>query len=120
MNSQIAAAMRSPSTISIDKLRELANHDAELLGRPARLATVTEMGAYPLVYFGSDADTDFIYPICPKCANGIEYGEERGLVELAGAEAYMEGPDMPCETNWSCELGEMISSAYGDPDEEAN
>lgn len=61
-------------------------------------------GGYQLVYFTRDG-----LVICPKCANR-EVDDGQGVV---GQDVYWEGPEMACD-----DCGEMIASAYGDPNGE--
>ena len=84
------------SVLGIEALREEAVRVADVLSREPQLPASTDLGGYPLVYFGSDSDADFIYPICPDCANSVEYGSDRDQLALAGAEVYWEGPLMDC------------------------
>lgn len=102
-------------------LREIAEHDAELFKRPPQLPTHAWPGGYQLVYFGTDERGDMVYPICPACAQYIEYdpaAKEAEPITLTGAETYDEGPDLICETAWACKpyAGDVIKSSYGDPD----
>lgn len=58
-------------------------------------------GGYPMIYYTADGLT-----ICPRCANDPDKGDE----PIAG-DIYWEGPPIACE-----DAGEMMESAYGDPD----
>jgi len=109
----------SPTTageLSIEALREEAARVADVLSREPQLPASTDLGSYPLIYFGSDSDEDFIYPICPACATSVEFGSDSDQLQLAGAEVYWEGPLMDCEAAFVCDGFAVIRSAYGDPD----
>lgn len=116
MNSQIEHALGLAGSVGIETLREEALASGARLRNTPRLSRLTSLGGYPLLYFGSDEDEPFIYPICVECASSCEYGADRGNVTLTGAAVYEEGPDLECALGWACEPGTAISSAYGDPD----
>ena len=63
-------------------------------------------GGYPLEYLDDQGNV-----LCPKCADMHE--EYNGTI--IAVDAYMEGPPIQCDN-----CGEMIESAYGDPDEDAS
>lgn len=59
-------------------------------------------GGYPLVYYTRDGLT-----VCPKCANDPDTSDP-----VVAQDVYWEGPTLSCDDG-----GELIESAYGDPDE---
>ncbi len=69
-----------------------------------RLPSYAWPGGYPLVYVTEDGLT-----VCPECANEPDTSDP-----VAYGDVYWEGPLLPCD-----DCGEMMESAYGDPDEMA-
>jgi hypothetical protein len=59
-------------------------------------------GGYPIVYYTTDGLT-----VCAVCANDPDTSDP-----VADADIYYEGPPIVCD-----DKGELIQSAYGDPDE---
>lgn len=117
MNAEIAAALKMPGVMPLEPLRAEAERTKHLYDGKPTLAGSTDLGGYPIVYFGSDEDGTFIHPICRDCATSIVFGDDRDSgITIAGAEAFMEGPDEACEVAWVCHPDVMISSAYGDPE----
>lgn len=62
-------------------------------------------GGYPLIYLDK---RDRV--MCPACAN-LPKHERSNCGNPIGGDVYWEGPELECD-----ECGEMIQSAYGDPD----
>ena len=60
-------------------------------------------GGYPMYYFTQDGLT-----VCPKCANDPDTSDP-----VIAGDVYWEGPPTVCD-----DKGEVILSAYGDPDQE--
>jgi hypothetical protein len=58
-------------------------------------------GGYPIVYYTEEGLT-----VCPVCANDPDTSDP-----VADADIYYEGPPIVCD-----DKGEMIESAYGDPE----
>lgn len=63
-------------------------------------------GGYPIVYFTRDG-----LMVCPDCANIEDTSDP-----VVSYDIYWEGPTVPCD---DCGR-DVIESAYGDPDEEAD
>ena len=59
-------------------------------------------GGYPLVYYTRDG-----LMICARCANKPDTSDP-----VIDGDVYWEGPALVCDDE-----GELIESAYGDPDE---
>jgi hypothetical protein len=58
-------------------------------------------GGYPIVYYTESGLT-----VCPVCADDPDTSDP-----VADADIYWEGPPIVCD-----DKGEMIDSAYGDPE----
>lgn len=74
-----------------------------LRGEDGKLISFAWPGGYPVQYYTKDGLT-----VCPECANrDVDQSQE-----VVGGDVYWEGPPTPCE-----DCGELIESAYGDPEE---